>query len=202
MRNTASTLDPNFADTGNFYATSQCLLDPEIAFQWGSLLIQTEWTTSYFYGAKPTQTSAVNLGPTRFQGGYVEALYFLTGESRVYNRQSGVFGRTIPLQNAFFNKGAGCYGWGAWQVGIRYDWLDLNSGSGATAINGGNAQDLTLGLNWFLNPNARFQVNGVGSWINGNAPATFPGTVGSLNGSRFSGDGTILSFGTRMDFTF
>jgi phosphate-selective porin OprO/OprP len=136
------------------------------------------------------------------QGGYVQALYFLTGESRVYNRQSGAFVRTIPLQNAFWTRGSGCHGWGAWQVGLRYDWLDLNSQGGPANLNGGNEQDVTLGLNWFLNPNARFTINGVGSILNNAAAATAPGTLGALNGTRFTGDGTVVSFGTRMDFTF
>jgi phosphate-selective porin OprO/OprP len=208
LRNASSTIDPNFADTGNFFTQSQTLIDPELAFQWGSLLIQAEWTSSFFggaYTAQPGSPGSASLGKNAYtQGGYVSACYFLTGESRVYNRQTGVFGRTIPLQNAFFTRGTGCHGWGAWQLTSRYDWLDLNTNgpTAATSLNGGNEQDITLGINWFLNPNARFMVNGVGSWVNNAAAATAPGTTGALNGSRFTGDGTILSFGSRMDFTF
>jgi phosphate-selective porin OprO/OprP len=207
LRITASTIDPNYVDSGNFFTQSQTVLDPEVAFQWGSLLIQAEMTGSWFggaYTAQPGTAGSASLGKNAFtQGGYVQALYFLTGESRAYNRQSGVFGRTIPLQNAFFTtRGSGCHGWGAWQAGIRYDWLDMNTQGGAANLNGGNEQDLTLGLNWFLNPNARFMINGVGSWVNNAASFTAPGTAGALNGSRFTGDGTILQFGSRMDFTF
>ena len=202
LRNSASTLDPNFADTGNFYAISQTLLDPEVAFQWGPFLMQAEYTTSWFRGARAAYNLPnSNLGNVFFQGGYVETLYFLTGENRDYNRQSGVFGRVIP--NCNFNRAKGQ--WGAWQVGLRYDWLDLNGGTqtaAGSAVNGGNASDMTLGLNWFLNPSARFQLNYVCSWINNAAPATFPGSVGSLNGARFTGDGPINSFGARMDFNF
>lgn len=82
---------------------------------------------------------------------------------------------------------------------MRYDTLDLNSGA---YVNGGNASDVTFGLNWFLNANARFQFNYVLSWVNNAPPVTFPGTVGALNGSRFVGDGTLNSFGARMDFNF
>ena len=59
---------------------------------------------------------------------------------------------------------------------MRYDVLDLNSGA---LVNGGNASDLTFGLNWFLNANARFQLNYVLTWVNNAAPATFPGSVGA-----------------------
>jgi phosphate-selective porin OprO/OprP len=195
LRNAVSTIDPNFADTGNFYATSQAVLNPELAYQWGPLLVQAEYVASWFYGAQPAKNVPVSLGSVFMEGGYVETLYFLTGENRFYNRQLGVFGRTIPRNNANFREGT----WGAWQIGLRYDWLDLNSGS---LVNGGNSSNFTVGLNWFLNPNARFQFNYVLSWVNNAPPVTFPGTVGALNGSRFVGDGTLNSFGGRLDFNF
>jgi phosphate-selective porin OprO/OprP len=196
LRTTASTLDPNFADTGNFYCTGQGLLCPEMAIVWGPWLFQAEYEESYMVGAQ-AQKGTGSLGNVAFRGGYAEALYFLTGENRQYQRLSGVFGRVIPNQNAFWTRGAG-FSRGAWQVGLRYDWLDLNSG----AINGGQNQDMTLGLNWFLNPNARIQLNYVGSWINNAASATYAGTVFSLNGSRFVGEGYIQTVGTRLDFNF
>jgi phosphate-selective porin OprO/OprP len=194
LRNAAATLDPNYLDTGNFFTTSQLLIAPELVAQYGPWLFRSEYAASWFYDARPTQTSPTSLGSVFFQGGYISALYFFTGENRTYIRQSGVFGRTIPNENFSFSKRT----WGAWQGGIRFDWQDLNSG----LVNGGNAQDLTFGLNWFLNPNARFQFNYVLSWVNNGPAVTFPGTVGALNGARFVGDGKINSFGGRMDFTF
>lgn len=195
LRNAASTLDPNYADTGNFYATGQALINPEIAVMWGPWLFQSEYTASWFNGARPAKNNATDLGTVFMHGGYVETLYFLTGENRSYNRQSGVFGRVVPKDNA---SPTGC-GWGAWQVGARYNWLNLNSGN---FVNGGKENDVTLGLNWFLNPNVRFQFNYVTTWVNNAPAASFPGTVGALNGARFVGDGPINSFGGRLDFTF
>ncbi len=195
LRNAASTLDPNYADTGNFYAISQTLINPELAMVWGPWLFQSEYTASWFNGARPAKNVNTSLGSVFMEGGYVEALYFLTGENRTYNRLQGVFNRVIPNNNLDRRKGT----WGAWQAGVRYDWLDLNSGA---LVNGGNASDITFGLNWFLNANARFQFNYVLSWVNNAPSATFPGTLGALNGSRFVGDGTINSFGARMDFNY
>ncbi|MFO1096320.1 MAG: porin [Planctomycetaceae bacterium] len=195
IRNASSVLDPNFADTGNFFALGQTLLNPEVAIQWGPWLFQAEYMASWFNGAKPAKNVATNLGTVFMNGGYAEVLYFLTGENRTYIQQSGVFGRTIPKQNADIRKGQ----WGAWQVGVRYDWVDLNYGA---FVNGGQEQDATFGVNWFLNANARFQFNYVISWVDNAPPVTFPGTAGALNGSRFVGDGTIQTFGARMDFNF
>jgi phosphate-selective porin OprO/OprP len=196
IRTTASTLDPNFSDTGNFYTTGQGLINPEMAIVWGPWLIQAEYEVSYMTGAS-VQKGGRALNNVVFNGGYAEVLYFLTGENRDYNRVSGVFGRVVPTSNASWTRGGG-FQKGAWQVGLRYDWLNLNSGP----INGGQNQDVTLGLNWFLNPNARFQFNYVASFINNSAGVTFPGTVGSLNGSRFVGSGTINTIGARMDFNW
>jgi len=192
LRNAASTLDPNYTDTGNFYAVSQTVLNPEVAFQWGSLLMQAEYTASWFNGARAAQNLPnSDLGTVFMSGGYAETLYFLTGENRDYNRQSGVFGRVVP--NCNFNRAQGT--WGAWQLGARYSWLNCNSGGN---VNGGQEQDMTLGINWFLNPSARFQFNYVCTWINNGVSTTFPGSVGA----RFTGDGPINSFGARLDFNF
>jgi len=196
IRTTASTLDPNFSDTGNFYANGQVLINPEMAIMWGPWLFQAEYEQCYMTGAA-VQKGGTKLGNVNFNGGYAEVLYFLTGENRNYNRMSGVFGRVVPTSNAYWTRGGG-FQKGAWQLGVRYDWLLLNSG----AIQGGQNQDFTFGVNWFLNPNARFQFNYVASWVNNAAGVTFPGTVGSLNGSRFVGDGVINTFGARLDFSW
>ena len=54
-----------------------------------------------------------------FWGGYVEAGYYLTGETRGY--KNGTWDRTKVLKP--FSKG----GWGALQVNARIDYLDLDS---------------------------------------------------------------------------
>lgn len=195
LRNASSTLDPNYADTGNFYTDSQILLDPEFVVQWGPLLLRTEYAASWLQGARPFKGSAVNLGDHVFMsGGYAEALYFLTGENRDYNRVSGVFNRVVPNHNLKVSEC--CYG--AWQVGARYDYLNLN----AKGINGGQNQAATFGVNWFLNPNLRFQANYVLSWVNNAGPSSLVATNGALVGSKFVGDGLIQSVGTRMDWTY
>jgi phosphate-selective porin OprO/OprP len=211
LRIVSATLTPNFADTGNFYATSQEMIDPEFAVVWGPLTVQAEYTAGWFNGARTAQlgtagAQSIALGNCFMSGGYCEALYFLTGENKTYNRQTGLFGQVVPLKNF---KPSECT-YGAWQTGLRYDWMDMNSG----LIVGGKNQDVTLGLNWFLNPNVRFQFNVVGTYINNGANTTITSTsvppaapngsaaTGAIQGSKFTGDGLIMTVGTRMDITF
>ncbi len=201
LRIASSTLTPNFVDTGNFFAEGQTLVDPEIAVVWGPWTFQAEYTAGWFNGAKTTQLAGgQQLNNIMMSGGYVEALYFFTGENKTYNRQTGLFAQVVPLKN--FKPSEGTYG--AWQGGVRYDWMDLNSG----LVTGGMNQNSTVGLNWFLNPNVRFQFNTVFSYIDNNTGAVNPAlnavsvANGSLQGSRFNNEGLILTVGTRMDISF
>jgi len=196
IRNIPSTLAPNFVDTGNFYATNQVLLDPEVAFVYGPLTIQAEYEHCQFAGARATKTAGPDLGTVNFQGGYIAVLYFLTGENKIYNRQQGAFGRVVPFENAYFARGVGVAGRGAWQLAFRYDWLDLNSG----LVNGGNVHNLTFGLNWFLNPNTKCVFNYVAAYVDNAAPV--PNVNNSLNGSRFVGKGVINLAGVGLAWDF
>jgi len=84
------------------------------------------------------------------QGFYIAASYFVTGEHRPYKTAEGAFSRVKPAHN-YLNDG----GPGAWEVTARYSHLDLEDDN----LNGGEQDDITLGLNWYLNPNARVMLN-------------------------------------------
>ena len=95
---------------------------------------------------------------TRFDGGYVYLSYFLTGEHMPWDRESGTLGRIIPFQNFWLvDRCDGCRdaGWGAWQVAARYSQADFSDED----VLGGEGESLTVGLNWYWNPNARMQFN-------------------------------------------
>jgi phosphate-selective porin OprO/OprP len=71
--------------------------------------------------------TALNGDPS-FWGGYFEAGFYLTGETRAY--KGGSFGRVKVLHP--FNDG----GWGAFQINGRVDYLNLNDDvdSGSTSL--------------------------------------------------------------------
>ena len=93
-----------------------------------------------------------------FGGGYVQVAYFLTGEHTPWVRKTGTLGRVKPFENFFSvrdGEGNRAMGLGAWQVAARYSYADLQDED----ITGGKGESLTLGLNWWWNPNARMQLN-------------------------------------------
>ena len=82
-----------------------------------------------------------------FFGGYAEVGYYLTGETRGY--KSGTFDRTKVLNPV--GKG----GMGAFQLNLRYDYLDLNDGS----IVGGKQSGYLASLIWIPQDYVRFMLN-------------------------------------------
>lgn len=124
----------------------------------------------------------------QYHGGYMQLMYFLTGEHDNYDRKNGAFGRVKPRNNFFTpSKCHGCRGSGAWQIGFRYNYLDLND----KGLNGGILNSYVLGLNWFWNPNMKWQFNYSATDRDSSA---VPG--------RELGSGTIHGFGTRIALDF
>lgn len=132
------------------------LLGLESAMVYGPLSFQAE----YFHSAVDRSSSP----EANFNGAYGFVSYFLTGEHRPYNRQTGVWDRVKPNENFFrvrTGEGDVCTGMGAWEVVYRYSLLDLNDG----LVQGGFVRDHTLGLNWYLNPYTRLMWNYVNSHV-------------------------------------
>lgn len=159
LRNGTANLATVFADTGTFTASSESMAGAEIAGVWGPLSMQAEWMGTWSQDAitqastKDTVVAGTNIGTVFVNGYYLETHYFLTGESREYERKAGAFGRVVPKQN--FRWKDGCFQPGAWQLALRYGACDLRDG----ALNGGLLQEYVVGVNWFLNPNMKIQAN-------------------------------------------
>src|SRR5262249_2655213 len=123
LRNAPGFAVPVLVDTGEIPASRQYILAPEFAAIFGSLTLRAEWACQFL---TDTNLNGIPQGTVFYQGGYVEALYFLTGEHQPYDKQIGAFGRVIPRNNFHTKTSDACRGFGAWQLGVRFSYLDLN----------------------------------------------------------------------------
>jgi phosphate-selective porin OprO/OprP len=136
-----------FVDTGSILTDGVDLVTPELALVCGPFSLQGEYTKAFVEGSS-----------FDFDSYYVQASYFLTGEHRKYKQTAGAFSRVSPRED-FDMKG----GLGAWEVGVRYSWVDLDD----NIVSGGELDDITVGLNWHLNPNVRVMLNYVRADLDG-----------------------------------
>jgi len=135
----ARTVDTGDIDGFDRFFDGQDLIGAEAAVVFGPLSIQGEYIRAMVDGANEDYD---------FNGAYVYASYFLTGESRPY--KGGSFSRVKP-DSDFDLQG----GLGAWEIAVRWSWLDLNDGG----IAGGEETNYTVGVNWYLNPALRVMAN-------------------------------------------
>lgn len=137
-------ISPRLVDTANIVADDVDLVGVESAAVFGPASLQGEYVH--------TSVDATSGPSLDFDGYYVQASYFLTGEHRPYKRSHGAFSRVKPLRN-FIGKGGG--GPGAVELAVRYSSIDVSDRS----VAGGELDDVTVGLNWYLNPNTRVMAN-------------------------------------------
>jgi phosphate-selective porin OprO/OprP len=128
----------------------------EAAATYGPLIVQGEY---FWYNIDRTaNTSMPLLGASslKFQGGYAQAGYVLTGEGRSYNAANAAYGGVKPAHPFSLDGG----GWGAWEIAGRFSTIDLNDQlATANGIAGGRQTVYTLALNWYANGNVRFMLD-------------------------------------------
>ena len=139
-----SNLAPDYVNTDDFTADGVDVINPEFATVWGPLSVQAEYMRAF--------VDSSSTGNPQFDGVYAYASYFLTGENRRYRKSRGAFGPIKPARNFRFGAEEG---WGAWEIAARYSRLDLDSAD----VSGGTLNDVTAGVNWYLNPNVRVMFN-------------------------------------------
>ncbi len=130
---------------------SHVLFGAEAALIYGPFTAQTEYILD--------SLNRSGADDVMMQGAYGQVAYLVTGEHRLYKNQQGVLDKVIPKKNFQISGDGG--GPGAWELALRYSWLDLEDKD----VDGGQQQDLTAGVNWYLNPNLRVSFNYVHGWL-------------------------------------
>lgn len=149
------------ATTANKACGSQDTLALEVAASYGAFTGQAEYATATLEDA---YLEGANEQDADVDAWYLQASWFITGEKKPYKKDRGAFGSPKPT-NAY----------GAWEAVVRYESIEnkdesetnnLCAVSGLATGSAGNAaasqceiEQLTLGLNWYVNPNVRFLLN-------------------------------------------
>ena len=118
--------------------TGMNLMGAEMAFVMGSFSVQGEYVMN----------SVEAMEDYSFSGYYGQVSYFLTGEKRKYKNSLAGFDRVKPNKNMKEGEGLG-----AFELAARYSSMDLSE------AHAGTLNDITIGLNWYLNPCTRLMFN-------------------------------------------
>jgi phosphate-selective porin OprO and OprP len=129
--------------TGDLPLDHSQFLGVEAAGMLGSSVLIAEW--DHLTIARPS------LADLSFDGGSVSLSHRLTADRQQYRGDQGIFVNAEPSRHL---GNGGC---GAWEVAIRYSWLDLQD----VDVRGGLQRDVTLAVNWYFLPGARLQLNTV-----------------------------------------
>lgn len=129
---------PNYFSSTVTDADSIILQGMEAAVVSGALSVQGEYIQANI-------TRLNGKAERSYDGYYLYASWFLTGESRPYS--NGKFTGIKPEHKFNFNQGQ----WGAWELAVRH--------SQVKSDNGKKLRDATVGINWYLNRDVRFMVN-------------------------------------------
>ncbi len=170
LADSVTLLDVDGAGAANLITDAEDLqrLGVEAAFVSGPFSLQAEYLQ-----AEVESTAA---GDPEFGGYYLMASYFLTGETRPYKSSNGTFDRVKPIGKN-----------GAWEIAARAGKLEAES----DLVEKNEIDNITLGMNYYFNPQVRAMVNLTKSDIDRNAS---PGV------SAIQAEPKTLAFRIQYDF--
>ncbi len=168
----------SFLNTGAIPAKNAGAYGPEVAGGWNSLFFQGEW---YQILVDQAGLSATAPKPElTFDGGYAEASWTVTGESRQYIPTTGAYSAIVPAHPLSFKNG----GWGAWELAVRYSYINLDNHDQpgisplvTGGVFGGRATGYAFGVNWYPVTNVRFMLNYIYDDVNKIPQSTAGGTT-------------------------
>ncbi len=87
-------------------------------------------------------------------------LCFLTnGDNPGINKMNPMYSQVILVKNFSFGHEKGKQASRAWEIGTKFDFVKAQFNVPDEKPRGGYQSSITLGLNWYLNPNAMIMSN-------------------------------------------
>jgi phosphate-selective porin OprO and OprP len=150
-RGTSGIPVPARVDGTPFFADTGLLTDVNLANTYGSEALWVRGPLSWQSELMGRHIDSAAISNALLWGGYTQIGLFLTGEHRPFDRKIAAIDRVIPFRSLNRNRD----GWGAWELAVRWSYLDLIDRD----VRGGEIENLTYGLNWFVNPYCRITFN-------------------------------------------
>ncbi len=144
-RRPESQLAPSLVGVGLSDIASTTTFGVEGAAMFGPILFQAE----YLKTGADRQGSSL-LSDADFDGAYAQLSWVITGERHRYSKSLATFGGVRPRRD-----------WGALELGLRWSTLDVTD----SGVLGGEADDFSVGVSWWIRENARLMFN----YVNVNA---------------------------------
>ena len=143
VRPDADLATARLVDSGNLVNTEdQMTIGLETAYVHGPFKLQGEYMRSEV-DRYDTPSSSQPGGSFTGDSWYVYGVWNITGETWTY--KAGLPATPYPNEPAT----------GMWQVGLRYDYTDLDD----DPVLGGTEGNVTLGVNWYWRTNFKFMAN-------------------------------------------
>ena len=182
-----STEAPNIIATGNFFTNDPVqLLDFEFAAVHGRYALSAEYEAVFghdVFGQLNNGVFSDPRGDVTYQSCYVEGGFFLHPDDyRRFDKKQAVWGRQYAAScDDNRPRSTWLFGHTPVQLICRYTYLDLASGNPVlTSSSGAQAgweNDITAGVDWYINPEVHFIVNYVYTHL-----TYVNGTGGDING--------------------
>ncbi len=121
-------------------------INGEFVVVYNSFTLQSEYT---YAGVQAASNSNMQENAYALGSFYGSLSWFVTGEHKNYSHSKKMFDRLSPKKN--FGDG----GIGAIELAARYSVMNLNDHD----LQGGKMSNITIGVNWYLNPASRISFN-------------------------------------------
>ncbi len=148
-RNATNISRKKYIDTDDIKDTKFNLIaTAELAGHYDGLRVESAWLSDWTY---MNPGKVILDKPYHFQGWYVEAGYLLCGGKQTYDSGSAKFNRVRNGKH-----------WGDVELGLKYEYLNMNDFEGRTtdqAIFGGSAELYGAALNFYLGKNTKIALN-------------------------------------------
>lgn len=129
-------------------------INTEFLLIYNSFSLESELTYSIEH---PGQGSILKYSEYHTNAWHVTFSWFATGEHKNYSKSKTFFDEVTPKRNLGQDGG-----FGALEFAIRYSSIDLNYKD----LEGGKMEDITFGINWYLNPATKIAFNYINSHVN------------------------------------